>query len=148
MPRSYASRRSRIASSSECSPHQPVEIVQRPKPTSEAGIPVDPNSRVLMLAVYVGGCGRASGDERLRVEVFGQARDPRVGELDKDREREVEAVAAVAQLRGEVADREHPLALLEDGVERDPAVLDRAHPLREPGPDLLAAVERPLVERV
>src|SRR6185437_3640997 len=50
------------ASSSECSPHQPVEIVQRPNPTSEAVIPVDPNSRVLMPAVYVGCCGQASGD--------------------------------------------------------------------------------------
>src|SRR6476661_7891857 len=104
MPRSYASRSSATASSSECSPHQPVEIVQRPKPTSEAVIPVDPNSRVLMLAVYAGCRRPASGDERLRVEVLGQSGDAGAGELDEDREREIEAVAAVAQLRREVAD--------------------------------------------
>src|SRR4051812_36604285 len=46
MPRSYASRRRAIADSSECSPHQPVEIVQRPKPTSDAEMPDVPNVRV------------------------------------------------------------------------------------------------------
>src|SRR6185437_2250809 len=67
MPRSYASRSSRIASSSECSPHQPVETVQSPKPTSEAAMPVDPNSRVFMLAVYVGRRRTASGGLRAQV---------------------------------------------------------------------------------
>src|ERR1051325_8891943 len=46
MPRSYASRRSATADSSECSPHQPVDTVHRPNPTSEAGMPDVPKVRV------------------------------------------------------------------------------------------------------
>src|SRR5436190_10502286 len=46
MPRSYASRRRATADSSLCSPHQPVDTVQRPNPTSDAVMPEVPNVRV------------------------------------------------------------------------------------------------------
>src|SRR5947209_3217012 len=48
MPRWNASRRSRTASSSDTSPHQPVETVHTPNPTSEAATPLVPNSRVFI----------------------------------------------------------------------------------------------------
>ena len=68
-----------------------------------------------------------------------EPRDPPVAELDEDREREVEPLAAFAELRREEADGQHAVAVLDDRVERDPAVLDRPHALGQAGPDRLAA---------
>src|SRR5215204_200804 len=48
MPRSRASLRSLTDLSSSTSPHQPVETVQTPKPTSETAISVSPSVRYFM----------------------------------------------------------------------------------------------------
>src|SRR5829696_2023340 len=48
MPRSRASLRSLTDLSSSTSPHQPVETVHTPKPTSETAISVPPSMRYLI----------------------------------------------------------------------------------------------------
>ena len=86
--------------------------------------------------------------ERRRVEVLGGAAMLAVAQLDRDREREVHARAAVGERRAEHPLGEPEVAALERRAERDLAFREARHRRAVDRADLLTAAQRALVQRI